>query len=158
MELVVEQPARLAGTPYTRQSLDLCSSDATGHSQGYTPDMRLRRLLRQLLVLVLAISVVPGLGELAEVAEHLVHDGHLPHSSEHDDSAVADDHHDVDTTEHGCTPISHRCVCHASSPAILVSHALPEKLDEVSIVAFHPWEVERLTSRANAPPTRPPIS
>jgi len=100
---------------------------------------------------------LPGLPELVESIEHLVHDGHLPHSEQHAVDQHAESHQGLDE-EHGCTPIAHRCGCHVSAPAILASGDT-----EVS-PPFAPdgrrptWVEDEPTNWANAPPTRPPIA
>lgn len=125
------------------------------------PD-KLRQILRQLLALVLMLSLLPGLVELVENVEHLLHDGHLAHGAQHDQERSADKHadgHDQGLDdEHGCTPMAHHCGCHSSAPAMLAD-AAPD-LDRAVV-----HEERRLSgadqtpiSRANAPPTRPPIA
>lgn len=119
---------------------------------------RLKAALRKLLALALALSLLPGLVELAESAEHLLLDGHLPHSEQHElvEATEAHDHGPGD--EHGCTPMSHSCGCHMSSPAVVGDAASiayrPTYITERRPIAA----VQTLTSRANAPPTRPPIA
>jgi hypothetical protein len=120
--------------------------------------MRLRHLLRQLLTLVLVLSLVPGLGELVESVEHVLHDGHLPHSVQHDLAAAEESHPAAVDTEHGCTPLSHNCGCHISTPATLPTVAVPVRIDRLLAARFHPRGAETLRSRANAPPTPPPIA
>lgn len=120
--------------------------------------MRVRHLLRQLLTLLLVLSLVPGLGELVESAEHLLHDGHLPHSESHELAGVEESHPVEAAPEHGCTPMSHTCGCHVSTPATLPTAAMPERVDHLVVARFHPFGDDLLVSRANAPPTRPPIA
>ena len=120
--------------------------------------MRLRHILRQLLALLLMLALVPGLGELVESAEHMLHDGHLPHSTEHDQASVGESHPGEPDAEHGCTPMAHSCGCHMSSPAALHTAAIPTRIDRLMADRFHPRGERTLHSRANAPPTRPPIT
>jgi hypothetical protein len=65
-------------------------------------------LTSKLCALFLALALVPGAVEILESAVHLVREGHLAHA------APDGDHHDPGGPEHGCTPISHLCGCHAS--------------------------------------------
>jgi hypothetical protein len=120
--------------------------------------MRLRHLLRRLLTLVLVLSLVPGLGELVESAEHLLHDGHLPHSEQHELAGVEKAHPAEAAPEHGCTPMSHNCGCHVSTPVTLPTAVMPDRVDHLVVARFHPFVADQLVSRANAPPTRPPIA
>lgn len=119
------------------------------------------RVLRQLLVFLLCISLMPGWVEVLENLEHLVHDGHLAHA---DDHAAHDGHdheeaaaHEALEAEHGCTPLRHSCGCHSSAPAILPERLAlvtgPHVLEEIRPPDF----LARLVQRANAPPVRPPI-
>ena len=120
--------------------------------------LRLRHLLRQLCTMLLVLSLVPGLGELVESAEHVLHDGHLPHSEQHDLAAGEESHSRDETPEHGCTPMSHHCGCHVSSPATLPSAQLPARVDQLLAARLHPHRDRALVSCANAPPTPPPIA
>lgn len=118
----------------------------------------MRALLRKLLAMMLAVSLLPGLVELAESVEHMLHDGHLPHSEQHELVEATEGHAQGDSDEHGCTPMTHNCGCHVSSPAVVGEVAnltvrrtsTPERR---GVAAEH-----LLTSRANAPPTPPPIA
>ncbi len=122
--------------------------------------MRLRRLLRTLLTLLLVVSLLPGVPELVENLEHLVHDGHLPHSAQHDTEKYAEQHTEDDTDEHGCSPMAHHCACHVSVVGLPVTDAFRLGMIE------QPEEDERRSigitrqprSRANGPPTPPPIA
>lgn len=115
----------------------------------------LRQILRHLLTIVLVVSLVPGLGDLVESAEHLLHGGHLPHSEQ----AQAEEAHTGEVAEeHGCTPMSHHCSCHVSTPATLPTTILPERTDHLEVARFHPRGDRVLLSGAPAPPTRPPIA
>lgn len=119
---------------------------------------RLKAALQKLLAVALALSLLPGLVELAESAEHLLLDGHLPHSEQHElvEATEAHDHGPGD--EHGCTPMSHSCGCHVSSPAVLGEVAsIATRLTSTSERRSLATE-QTLTSRANAPPTPPPIA
>ncbi len=118
----------------------------------------LRRILRQILVIALMLSLFPGVVELLENAEHLLHDGHLPHSSQHELARSSEAPHRDLEDEHGCTPLAHHCSCHSSAP-VVIGHARPR-------IAARPALTPRLVfgaplappSRANAPPTPPPIA
>jgi len=119
--------------------------------------MRLRLLLRKLLTMLLVVSLLPGVPELVENVEHLLHDGHLPHSEQHERAKYAENHDGLDE-EHGCTPMSHLCGCHASVPGILPESALVIRRPLLATPG-RPFAPERIpTSRSNAPPTPPPIA
>ncbi len=120
--------------------------------------MRLRLLLRKILTLLLVVSLLPGLSEIVENVEHLLHDGHLPHSEQHDSEKYAESHEDGLDEEHGCTPMSHNCGCHASAPAILAESCVVVKRVTVGVEG-RPIAPEQIPAhRANAPPTPPPIA
>ena len=115
----------------------------------------MHRPLRQLLLFLLTLSLLPGWVELLENLEHLVHDGHLAHLSVHDDDEAK---HRSFEVEHGCTPMHHSCPCHASSPALL-----PDEFDLSVAWLAHlrsrpPAYDPRLVTRANAPPVPPPTA
>lgn len=118
----------------------------------------LRQLLRQLLTLVLVVSLIPGLGELVESVTHVLHDGHLPHSEQHELAAVEAPHQADAAPEHGCTPMSHHCGCHVSSPVTVPTAILAVRVDQLLVARLHPHQDHWLASRANAPPTPPPIA
>ncbi|RMH23313.1 MAG: hypothetical protein D6696_00975 [Acidobacteria bacterium] len=63
---------------------------------------------RKLCALLLAVTMMPGAFEVLENAGHLLAAGHLAHA------AARGDHHQPPGPEHGCTPTSHLCPCHAS--------------------------------------------
>lgn len=65
---------------------------------------------------LLVVGLFPGSDEVVETIAHLVHDGHLPHSEQHDQVAATEDCDDSD--EHGCTPLAHHCKCCASVSAV----------------------------------------
>lgn len=65
---------------------------------------------------LLVFRLFPGSEELVETAVHLFHDGHLPHSEQHDQVAATEDCGDSD--EHGCTALAHHCKCCASVSAV----------------------------------------
>lgn len=116
----------------------------------------MRVLFRQLLLLVLCVTLTPGWMELVENVEHLVHDGHLAHQGAHDD----DQHvaaHDALEAEHGCTPVSHICGCHASIPALLPADGTPLAPRRSAALAKRPAGIDdRPVHHANAPPVPPP--
>ncbi len=107
--------------------------------------------MRVLLVMWLAFGLIPGLGEIAETAVHLVSAGHLAHSDA--------DHGDLGDqgTEHGCGATLHHCGCCGSQvvtqgPAVAQVAPYPAPED-------HPVAAETLVSLAQpAPPHRPPIA
>ncbi len=105
---------------------------------------------------MLALSLMPGWMELLENLEHLTHDGHLAHLSDHsEDKDVACQ--EALEAEHGCTPISHHCGCHTSTPGLAPDGPLPLETAAVITKRETPQGVEgRLVHRANAPPTPPP--
>lgn len=115
----------------------------------------IRRILkRRFLVFVLILSILPGWPELLENVEHLLHDGHLAHSAQHDEAA--DEGHD-DVAEHGCTPMAHHCGCHTSVLAVLQDPTVSEsgKWTVPDTRGF--WTEWSPLTRAIPPPTRPPI-
>lgn len=116
-------------------------------------------LFRQLLTLLLVITLMPGVPELLEAVDHLAHEGHLAHSTAHSEL----EHHEHDEAsieaEHGCTTLAHTCGCHVSMPAVLTAQSEAESSRVLLIEASQPLEREQsLTSWANAPPVRPPIA
>lgn len=122
--------------------------------QGYP--LPVRTVLRQLLTLVLCLSLLPGWGELLENAEHLLHDGHLAHLVDHHDDEDRATHEALEA-EHGCTPVSHTCPCHTSIPAVLpgdvdLPHTRVLAADSMRVPDF----VERPRHRDSAPPVPPP--
>lgn len=139
---------------------------ASGTRSGALVLNRLRRsvafrlLKRRLMVALLALSILPGWPELLENVEHLLHDGHLAHSAQHDEASEGEAFHEEhgDTDEHGCTPMAHHCPCHISLQAVLTPTHVPK-----ARVASHDetrgslddWDP---TSLAIPPPTRPPIA
>lgn len=118
--------------------------------------MTLRLLLRRLITMLVVVSLLPGLSEVLETVEHLIHDGHMPHSEQHEQTQLSEGH-TVDV-EHGCTTMAHQCACHTSMPAILAD-ATPEPARRVVALTRRPLAAEETPlSRANAPPTPPPIA
>ncbi len=118
--------------------------------------MGMRLVLRQLVLLCLALSLLPGWAELLENLEHLAHDGHLAHSVALDDHSVEDEaRHQAIEAEHGCTPVSHNCVCHTSVP-ILIPDAFQLEPAVASVRIVRPAiDEDRWTTRATAPPVPP---
>ena len=115
----------------------------------------IRRLFkRHLLVALLALSILPGWPELLENVEHLLHDGHLAHSAQHEEAA--DEGHAA-LDEHGCTPMAHQCGCHTSVLAVLQDASVPELARWSSQEAQAYWTEWSPLNRAIPPPTRPPI-
>lgn len=116
----------------------------------------MRRCLRQALLLLLCASLLPGWGELWENIEHLVLDGHLAHGSIHEGE---DDHaaHRALGAEHGCTPISHTCGCHASVPVLIPGGMDFPHLNRIARErAKYRAENDTIAHRAQAPPVPPP--
>lgn len=70
-------------------------------------------LLSRLLVLVLVLSLTPGLVELVENAWHLMEVGHVAHAVDQG----AD--HQPEGDEHGCSGNFHVCSCHHTPPSHL---------------------------------------
>lgn len=64
----------------------------------------IRRLSRNLLVLLAILGLLPGAGGLVEHVVELLAHGHAAHSVEGEHDPLAD--------EHGCTPVQHHCPCH----------------------------------------------
>jgi len=119
--------------------------------------MRLRSLLRRLIAITVAVLMLPGLTEILESVEHLVHDGHLPHSEQHEVELASEDHDATLGDEHGCTPISHQCGCHVSAPAILAAATALHPRAPMPVVRRPMFDEQTPLTRANAPPTPPPI-
>lgn len=117
----------------------------------------MRHALRQLLTLLVGLSLMPGWGELLENLEHVVHDGHLAHAvlvAHADDEAHG---HEALEAEHGCTPVQHTCPCHVSVPALAPEGAaLPEPVRVAVRRDRPPVRDDRPLQRAQAPPLPPP--
>ncbi len=119
--------------------------------------MRLRLLHRRLVGLLLVALLLPGWNELLESVGHLLNDGHMPHSTQHE-LASGDETHRDHTDEHGCTAMAHNCGCHFSAPGVLDDpNAAPASIFAALDASVHAHEGTHPTSWANAPPTRPPI-
>lgn len=116
-------------------------------------------LFRQLLTLMLVITLMPGVPELLEAVDHLAHEGHLAHSSAHSESEPhAHDEASIEA-EHGCTTMVHTCGCHVSMPAVLIARAEAEASRVLLPEVAQPREqIQSFTAWANAPPVRPPIA
>jgi len=115
------------------------------------------RVLKLMLCAMLVFGLFPGSDELVETVVHLVHDGHLPHSEQHDLQSTTEDCGDSD--EHGCTPLAHHCQCCFSVSAI------PLRLPELDAQIFHPAREKYRSHHARGPPNpgvkpflRPPIT
>jgi hypothetical protein len=120
--------------------------------------MRLRLLLRKLLTLFLVVSLLPGLAEIVESLEHLLHDGHMPHSEQHESEKYAEYHDQGLDEEHGCTPMSHNCGCHTSVLGILADGSMTHPRRVPTTERWPSGTESTPLSRANAPPTPPPIA
>jgi len=108
----------------------------------------------RLLVLLLALAVVPAVGDMVETAVHAVEYGDLGH-------AASDPHEDAsgDGDEHGCTPMAHLCACHASSPVAPIALALTVAPPAEARPRVLAWSSPGVQDRGPAaPPTRPPIA
>ncbi len=117
--------------------------------------------LRRLITLLMVLLMLPGWGELIEAAEHLVHDGHLPHTEAHEHAAADEEHaHEAGDEDcaHGCSSMIHACGCHVSMPGVLA-----EASPELSAPPVHPEHrssapERRWSTRSHAPPTPPPLA
>ena len=119
---------------------------------------RLLRVLQWALMAFLVLGLTPGALEAVEVVEHLAHDGHMPHSEEHDAVADAERHQVGD--EHGCTPTQHHCQCCASLAALTAAWPASPSLPAAPLRGEshrYPAGDDRGPSRATSPPFRPPI-
>jgi hypothetical protein len=115
-----------------------------------------RRILRQILLLFLCVSLTPGWGEVLENLEHLVRDGHPAHVASHEGD---EDHaaHEALEAEHGCTPVSHICGCHASVPVLVPDGIGLPQPRLIVCQRVKPWGIdETIAYRAQAPPVPPP--
>ncbi|MCB9759091.1 MAG: hypothetical protein H6739_04560 [Alphaproteobacteria bacterium] len=120
--------------------------------------MLLRRLLRHLTTLMMVLSLLPGLPEILESVEHLLHDGHLPHSAQHEAEQADEDHSATADAEHGCTPTAHHCGCHSSTPGILNDFGLEPPRRSLTLEPRLVLADRVPSSWANAPPTPPPLA
>ena len=118
---------------------------------------RFRRALRWALCALVVFGLLPGAAELVENLEHLVHDGHLRHSTAHE--VAADDEACDGDEEHGCTPLDHHCGC-CTSLAGLPEAAEPPSEPSMSAAPSEAqtFRVDRLVSRIVPPLVRPPIA
>lgn len=115
------------------------------------------RALRLFATLLVCISMLPGWMEIVENLEHLVHDGHLAHLSDHDGDEELANHQAIEA-EHGCTPTNHTCACHTSVP-VLLSDAFALSSRSGRLVNARPPSLRvALLHRANAPPVPPPLA
>lgn len=107
--------------------------------------------MRFVVAVVLALSMTPGMSEVAEAAVHLVLHADLPHHADEAD-------HERGCNEHTCTPLAHHCGCHATMSAQTVSRvAGPADAGDVS--TLEPCAIETDIGRqSEPPPLRPPIA
>ena len=127
-------------------------------SIGYAASVhhRVRKALRFILLALVIVGIMPGTHEIAETVGHLIHEGHLPHSAQHDRVAISEQLPSDD--EHGCTPIDHHCECHTSQPAVPPRDPMAPMAkivqvgDRLRIVAER-----RPPDLTEAPPLPPPI-
>lgn len=107
--------------------------------------------MRLALVLALIHGLVPGFGEMAEMAVHYVEVGHLAHSDA--------DHGDLGDVghEHGCGGAQHLCGCCASQ--VFVAQPVTSTLGVLASREPTPIDGWQLVSLYDpAPPRRPPIA
>ena len=119
---------------------------------------RLLRALRSVLLILAVFGLTPGATELVEAVEHVVHDGHLPHSAEHAATADAEEHDTSD--EHGCTPTAHHCGCCLSLPATAPPgppHFEPPP-QPIAERTLRPRDEANGPRHGTPPPLRPPIA
>jgi len=107
--------------------------------------------MRLLLIMLLALGLAPGLGEVVESAVHLATAGHLAHSDA--------DHGDLDDqgSEHGCGTTEHRCGCCASQVVATAPVATVVGAARVE-PGLLPAATNLATLHQPAPPFRPPIA
>lgn len=117
---------------------------------------RIRRALRWALCALVLLGLVPGMAELVENLEHVLHDGHLRHGAAHVDDG---EQCESDTEEHGCTPFEHHCKCCASIAGIPQGReVVGEPVATAAPAEARTTTVARLVSRDPTPPVRPPIA
>lgn len=102
------------------------------------------RVLKLMICALLIFGLFPGSTELVETVAHLVHDGHLAHSEQHDLVAASEDCGDSD--EHGCTPLAHHCHC-----CVSISSILP-RLPYLEVHAFRPGREKYRSLQERGPP------
>lgn len=71
---------------------------------------------RHLLAVLLILALTPGVGEAMENLGHLALEGHLAHTSGHQDD------HPNPGPEHGCNGPFHICPCHVSQSFVNGGH------------------------------------
>ncbi len=112
-------------------------------------------VLRQLLLFIMVLSIVPGMPELVENAVHLAVDGHVAHAESHPEGDP--EAHPVCEVEDGCTTSMHHCGCHVSTPVVL-AQSLESPAHDVGLMLTVEYPRESLSPamRAYAPPRPPP--
>ena len=120
--------------------------------------MRRLPLLTRLFAVLMALSMLPGWGEVFESAEHLVHYGHLPHSAVHELHAGQEaPHHGP--VEHGCNPLFHPCGAHGVKAVVGAGVSVPAPVLFLVTRKDAPLVAEgRLADLYRPPPTPPPIA
>lgn len=110
-----------------------------------------RKLMRFLLVMWLALGLAPGLGEIVETVVHFAEAGHVAHT--HADQGDLGEQ----GPEHGCGTTQHYCGCCASQ---VLDPAPPPQVACSTTPAIGPaWSPRILVSlRDAALPFRPPIT
>lgn len=106
---------------------------------------RLSRLMRAWMCALLVFGLLPATDELVESVVHLAHDGHLPHSDEHEQSAA--DEVCGESDEHGCSPLAHQCDCCTSLAALPPAAPAPATSDAPMATEVH------RTTRDRGPPS-----
>ena len=113
-------------------------------------------LIRQLVCFVVVLAMMPGIPQLLENLDHLVHQSPTQGPSDHE---LDEARHASLEAERGCSTMTHHCGCHISVPAVLPDEPTVEASSyAVLLVAEPPAFEDRLISRANAPPVPPPIA
>lgn len=101
-------------------------------------------MLRVLVSLVLLLGITPGAGELLETAI----------GAEHAEGAGGEQARQ----EHGCTPVTHACGCHAAAPATMAIAVDVEAVAPTSRELDPPRPSMAAGQPAIAPALRPPIA
>lgn len=115
------------------------------------------RWFHRFLAAALVLFLLPGMGEVVENLEQLLHDGHGTQNEQQQLARVLD-HQDSGHQESGCTPILHVCTCHSSTPLLLLNAVLLPRIGlrphnrSIFTLKQHPRD------RYMAPPHRPPIA
>ena len=106
---------------------------------------------KRLLAIAVLIVVTPSAAEVAEAVVHLASHGDYVHA--HDGG-----HQPIGQDEHGCTPSLHFCLCHAASPATVLTSSSSASAELVPVEAPARPASEWLGRLADPPPLPPPIA